>query len=373
MKRPTRNPSAQNPYISDSSETKWPEGLPRPRPLFPRTQQAPPNKHLELVCSGERTGIISDIIFDLRHPKLDPIEWTAESLLRTGDDRIRRAGRPFLWFPWYGEYELELKNIKASAEKKRRQLSKAENVALTEALLPEQIVCRGDTLSLKQNDPQSLPASGMQDIVQGEAVRLAYLTITRLNGDLIDIQTPVRFFARHISIRMNTVDVALDKIRTMIGDAENSQEIKRIAEKAEVVGSMINSLMYTQEVSDDQASELRHIASLSLLLGQLWTKAETATTVQPLAELARRSQLKAKESGVKSGMVRSNAPWRQIAEEEALRQRELNPSYSQDDLASEISYYWKSETIKVPSHETLKKLISKLEHSGQLQPRKTRT
>jgi hypothetical protein len=82
MKRPTKLCSSRNPYISEGSESEWPAGLPMPKVLFRRPQPLSPNEHLELVCRVERTGVVGDVIFDLRHPKLDPMGWIAESLLK---------------------------------------------------------------------------------------------------------------------------------------------------------------------------------------------------------------------------------------------------------------------------------------------------
>ena len=66
----------ENPYISEGSSSDWPPDLPKPRRLFTRACRLPPNEHLELVCSVERTGIVGDVIFDLRHPRLDPLSLT---------------------------------------------------------------------------------------------------------------------------------------------------------------------------------------------------------------------------------------------------------------------------------------------------------
>jgi hypothetical protein len=370
MKRPTRICPPKNPYISEGSESEWPAGLPMPKVLFRRPQRLPPNEHLELVCSTERTGVIGDVIFDLRHPKLDPMDWIAESLLRIEEDRWRCPGRPFLWFPWYGKYSLELPNSGVHPPAKG-QLSKAQKIAVEKDYSPEQNVCRGDTISLRQVDPEDLTGFGMRDMVQGELVRLAQLEITRPNGTVISVDTPLRFFLRRVSTQANSVDHALSKIRTMIKDAINAREIRRIAEEAELIGAMIQSRLQRQ-ISDGESSELHHIASLSLLLGQLWAKAESATTVQPLAEVAKRSQLKAKEGGVKSGSTRRNAEWRQIAQNSAISVRQREPSFSQDDVATEISALWTEEIPRAPSHETLKKFISNLEHSGVIPRRVVR-
>jgi hypothetical protein len=362
MKRPTKLCSSKNPYISEGSESEWPAGLPMPKVLFRRPQPLSPNEHLELVCRVERTGVVGDVIFDLRHPKLDPMGWIGESLLRSAEDRRRCPGRPFLWFPWYGEYRLESSESRSRLAASGKSLSKARRVALEKEFYPEQFVCRGDTISLRQVDPEDLTGFWMRDVVQGETVRLAQLEITRSDRTVIEVDTPLRFFPRRASTKTNSVNIALSRIRTMIKDATARGTIRRIATEAEYIGAMIHSRIHMQ-ISERETAELEDIASLSILLGQLWAKAESATTVQPLAELAQRSQLKAKEGGVKSGSIRRNAPWRQIAQKLAIDIRQREPSFSQDDVASDISTLWTEATPKAPGHETLKKFISKLEHS----------
>lgn len=203
----------------------------------------------------------------------------------------------------------------------------------------------------------------MRDVVQVEMVRLALLEITRPDGTFISVETPLLFFSRRVSTQTDSVNYATSKIRIMLKDARNTGEVRRIAAAAESIGAMIQSRIHRQ-IYERESLELEDIASLSTLLGQLWAKAESATTVQPLAELAQRSQLKAKEGGIKSGNTRRNVRWRQIAQKLAIGIRQREPSFSHDDVATDIAALWTEETPKPPSHETLKKFISQLEHAG---------
>ena len=201
-----------------------------PRVLFPRTQRLPPNEHLELVCSVERTGVVGDVIFDLRHPKLDPTDWSAESLLRSEEDRRRYPGRPFLWFPWYGEYRLELSKSKSHSATKGQSLSGAKKMRLRKSFLLSKSFIPGDRISLRQIDPGDLTSLKMRDVVQGESVRLALLEITRTDGTIMSVETPLRFFSRHILIHRNSVDFVTSEIRTIVKNARNTREVRRIAE-----------------------------------------------------------------------------------------------------------------------------------------------
>jgi len=205
-------------------------------------------------------------------------------------------------------------------------------------------------------------------VVQGELVRLALLEIIRPDGTILSVETPLRFFSRRVSNRTNTINDITSQIRAIVKNARNTSEVRRIAAKAEIIGATIHSRIHRHKY-ENEASEIESIVSLSILLGQLWAKAESATTVEPLAELAQQSQLKAREGGIKSGKTRRNAPWKQFAEKLAIRIRRKEPSFSQDDVATEIAVSWTEKTPDAPGHEALKKFISKLEHAGVIPPR----
>ena len=172
---------SENPYISEGSNGDWPADLPMPRVLFRRKHRLPPNEHLELVCSVERTGVVGDVIFDLRHPKLDPVHWSAESLVRSEEVRRRYPGRPFLWFPWYGEYKAELSKSMAERAAREQRLSSAKKRALEQEFVPEQIIYPGDRISLRQIDSNDFSGFKMRDVIKEEAI-MTLLQIIRHDG-----------------------------------------------------------------------------------------------------------------------------------------------------------------------------------------------
>jgi hypothetical protein len=108
---------------------------------------------------------------------------------------------------------------------------------------------------------------------------------------------------------------------------------------------------------------------MSILIGQLLAKAEAATTLEPLAEAQQELREKARAAGVKSGRIRRNAPWRQIAQGLAIQKREKHPDWSQDKVAGEILALWKDE--QPPTHKTLKEFVSELERDGVILRRAT--
>jgi hypothetical protein len=350
----------KSPYISLGSDSVWPGDLPTPRTLVPRTHKLAPHQHLDLVCSIERTGIVGDVIFDLRHPQLDPTRWIAESLGRSERDRRRYSNRPFLWFPWYGEYPPDWAKSCVTRVTKHRIISRAKKVALEKEFLPEYIVNRGDKISLDQAEILVKTTHKERDTLRDEPIKLAILTITRSDGTIKEIDTPLRFFPRSALYNNTRADIVAKTIRNIIDKAANSLEVNRIALEADIIASLINS--ETRGQATDLS--LENLIGLSITLGRLWAKAEAATEAEPMAELAERSHQKSRDGGVRSGEIRRNAPWRQIALPEIKAIREENPNYSQDRVAEHVAGGWKNEKIQNPTHKTLKIYISKLEKEG---------
>jgi hypothetical protein len=364
----TASVQLENPYISEGSSSDWPADLPRPRRLFPREHRLPPNEHLELVCSLERTGIVGDVIFDLRHPKLDPIKWTAESLLRTREDKRRGPDRPYLWFPWYGEYTPDFSNISAQLAAKGQSLSRSKRNRLVTEFTPEQIVYPGDKISIIQTDLGYLVGRKMRDVVQEDSVALALLEINRLDGTVIRVETPLRFFSRNMPSHCNDVNTITSKIRLIIEKASNKREVERIATEADSVASRMNGSIHKLKY-DNGTPEVENIVSMSILLGQLFAKAEAATTLEPLAEAQQRLREESSAAGIKSGKARRNAPWRQIAQNFAIQERKKHPDWSQDRVATEIAALWRDD--RPPTHKTLKEFLSELERNGTILRRVT--
>jgi hypothetical protein len=60
---------------------------------------------LEKITQVDRRGTVDGVIFDLRHDLLDPKEWGTQTIGLDEDwSKVRTYGRPFIWFPWYGEF-----------------------------------------------------------------------------------------------------------------------------------------------------------------------------------------------------------------------------------------------------------------------------
>jgi hypothetical protein len=358
----------ENPYISKGSSSDWPADLPKPRRLFPREHRLPPNEHLELVCSLERTGIVGDVIFDLRHPKLDSISWTVESLLRSREDQRRHPNRPYLWFPWYGAYTQDSSHNSAQLAAKGQKLSRSKLDRLEMEYTPEQIVYPGDKIYIAQEKSIYPADRKMRDVVQEDSVALVFLEISRADGTVVRVETPLRLFSREISSYYNNVNIITSKIRLIVERANNKRDVERIATEADGVASTINQLIHALKY-DNKTSEVENIVSMSILLGQLLAKAEAATTLEPLAEAQQEFREKSRAAGIKSGKTRRQAPWRQIAQDLAIQTREKHPDLSQDKVAGEIFALWKDD--QPPTHKTLKEFVSELERDGVILRRAT--
>jgi hypothetical protein len=66
------------------------------------------NRALGKIAYETRLGEVEGITFDLRHSEIDPDEWVMDHL--GGYDELHAPRRtetlPFLWFPWYGKFDL---------------------------------------------------------------------------------------------------------------------------------------------------------------------------------------------------------------------------------------------------------------------------
>ena len=233
---------------------------------------------------------------------------------------------------------------------------------------PEQIVYPGDKIYIVQEKSIYPADRKMRDVVQEDSVALVFLEISRADGTVVRVETPLRLFSRTISSYYNNVNIITSKIRLIVERANNKRDVERIATEADGVASTINKLVHALKY-DNKTSEVENIVSMSILLGQLLAKAEAATTLEPLAEAQQEFREKSRAAGIKSGKTRRQAPWRQIAQDLAIQTREKHPEWSQDKVAGEIFALWKDD--QPPTHKTLKEFVSELERDGVILRRAT--
>jgi hypothetical protein len=126
--------------------------------------------------------------------------------------------------------------------------------------------------------------------------------------------------------------------------------------------------------SPDYVKARSHWESVNraVLTGYYWARAEAELAMKPLATSALRVKAGAASGGTKSGKTRQRKraeTWEPIAREMARGIRAENPTFSQDDVATEIDAGWKATTCDPPGHSTLKGLISRMEQAGELPSR----
>jgi len=112
----------------------------------------------------------------------------------------------------------------------------------------------------------------------------------------------------------------------------------------------------------------------ALFLGYLWAKAENEINLKPLALSAVRMKAGSAlggSKGVETRRKEAEEGWIAIAKKMAIQIRAEKPYWSQDKVAQEISFTWKSE-IQPRGHARLKQLVGEMEKSGEL-PRRRRS
>jgi hypothetical protein len=348
--------------------------LPKPRLLFPRDRDPPRDQHLELICGVERVGVVEGVGFDLRLPKLDPMDWVAESLGRAERDRRRRPGRPFLWFPWYGPYAEEIPKREASRSPGWRKFSDARKRAIELEFTPEAEVRAGEIVSLRQSELIDPADYRMRDVLQDDSVRLATLQIKKVDGTVEIVETPLRFFRRLASSRSTDDPRSIvDRIDAIVNDAENGDDVVRLSADARETTSIINSIYRDVGEVLGAAGErggrpadrhLGELVNMSIRLGRLLARADAATTIEPLAERHERS----KQGAAKGGKTRRKRPWIAIATDKIIEIRRRHPEWSQAKVADDVRAGWNGATPRAPGYKKLVELVSELERAGVISP-----
>jgi len=230
-------------------------------------------------------------------------------------------------------------------------------------------------------------------------IRFAHLEIIRPNGAPFRVRTPIRFIGRTAMTRASSIEYFdieyFDKIVQRICGRFDKPSLDAIERPKDCSGYFERSLVCAQFIAliIEPVRELAEKASLEhpinsqgrealstmsllsegVLLGYLWAKAEAELRLKPLAKATLRSKFGGSLGGRKSGESRRSKrakTWEAHARELAHSIRKDNPSFSQDEVASNIIVSWKEGGFSSPGHKTLKDLISKMEKDGELPRRK---
>jgi hypothetical protein len=106
------------------------------------------------ICHVERHGTIEGVEIDFRHELLDPSEWQMR-LIATRLDESRPEYEPFIWFPWFGDFDkkaLRAEIIADELKHGRKEPSKKFVDALIRDLTPECFVNSVSSVSTYETD-----------------------------------------------------------------------------------------------------------------------------------------------------------------------------------------------------------------------------
>jgi hypothetical protein len=365
---------------------------------------------LEKICAVDRYGSLDGVQFDLRHELLDPAEWQTRFPISWvwGDDPYgQRPGLPFIWFPWHGEFnkialmqqvEDSIKeHIARSNEVLTSTMTRKLRAHYRKDVIPECVVNCGDKIVVES--VKRTPIADEFSHLHDSEVRFAYCNVLRQNGKITKISRPITFLGitsvntkkldhnEFDRLDHNEFDRIVFRIAKHFG-VKSLYDLKWEGGLASAAAYYAKTVLYYSEEalksirtldfdSPDYAKAKSHWESVNraVLTGYYWARAEAELAMKPLATSALRAKAGATSGGTKSGKTRQRKraeTWEPIAREMAKGIRAENPTFSQDDVATEIDAGWKPTTCDPPGHSTLKGLISRMEQAGEL-PKRLRT
>jgi hypothetical protein len=386
------------------------------------------NRAITQIMGETRVGEVDGIYFDLRHEQINPEEWVMEDDLGTEHASYairRRETLPFIWFPWYGQFDL--KQVKAEVSQDFIEIKeyakngpplprgaygkitdaeyenlvkkeKEERVVPNKTWIKEEIVSRtpdavvtsGDRIETHhviinlEGDDEFIP-------IQDRAFVHLFVKITRRDGSCQVLNTPIMLYGqtRLSYFRGNNVLYSiLGRVRRFYSvpklDTESTKEILN----ADDFGHAFSALRRAVRISDKilpRVLQLRRSQNMrrlgvgreymqalddACMLGYSWAYAETEQHMRPLAIAGAASRAAASRAGQTSGerrRVKAASTWQRLVKSQALEARAENPGISQSKLAEEIKFKFDNE---VPSHPIIVRHIAKLEREGELPKRR---
>jgi hypothetical protein len=388
------------------------------------------NRALSTISHETRVGEVDGIHFDLRHEDINPKEWTMDVLggdYGWGEPR-RRPTLPFIWFPWYGEFDLSkvknavLEEFRAANERPRRPLPRElfDNISDTDyqAYLgsdtwkgeklpkswirdeikdrtPDAIVQSGDYISVDRVEMKLINyefafladraevllflmiyyANGRKELIKSPIILQGATKLTYKYGNkplYAIIERVKRGVWRKKKITRSAVHEFDDKLDI---NANAYAALSRAAKICDLYFPTVSKLYNSDSnVRSRLGFKFLHALDDACMLGYAWANAEADHKMRPSALSALKSKAGAAVGGSTSGKKRLQKRidgWEPIAKEMANEIRDAQPGFSQDDVATDIALKWKSRDYDAPGHTTLKGLISRMEKAGEL-PRRRR-
>jgi hypothetical protein len=360
----------------------------------------------EIQRSGH--GCVDQIEIDLRHEKLNPAEWqcepfgmppgTMDLLYVISPEKMERdPEEPFIWFPWFGDFDMSALKRKAKtkfASKPKSPRARGKNAIRTNPELdeyvrintPEHIAAAGDRICIDEVEIVNVVDHRFEHPHNAE-IRYAQLRVERANGDVHKLPTPLRFtgvqkiicdgnqggvpylIAMHICDHFALENLydndtiredgsyayrALLEARQLL--AKLLPMVKKIARKGDIL-----SESYWANISN------LVVVSDAAVLGYLWGKAEAEINIKPrLESQLRKSSLGGKNSAKKrwEDAQRSKLAVRELAK----TIWEKNRTKSQHDIATTIHARWSE--VAGSGHEAPEVLTVKKYLKGMISPAK---
>jgi hypothetical protein len=384
------------------------------------------NRALGTIAYETRLGEVEGISFDLRHSEIDPDEWVMDHL-GGGYDELhaprRKETLPFLWFPWYGKFDLnkvkaevveEFREAKEYAksgsptpreaygiitdaeyanfvreEKKQRRIPKTWMKDELKSRTPDAIVNPGDCVRTHR----AVKYIGENQFIHthDSAEIHLFVEIISKDGTSKKIDVPIVMHgATKLTYRLNHKKIysILDRVQKHHGLSKMDHlSVKRISDNYTKGGPAHSSLYRAMEIyerflpivwkwlrsdSNRRANIGREFLDAlddACMLGYSWAYAEAGQHMRPLALAAAASRAGAARAGQASGARRrakAAETWQRLVKREALKIRAADPFVSQAKLADEIKFKFDNE---VPSHPIIVRHIARLEHEGELPKR----
>jgi hypothetical protein len=335
----------------------------------------------------------------------------------------RRLTLPFIWFPWYGNFDSSKMKQAVLAEFKednacpRRpspreafdNISDAEYQEYLEGnswnhkklpkswirdeikdRTPDALVQSGDRIGVDRAETKIVDDDTFKWLDDRAEIRL-FITIFYANGIQKVLTNPIILHGvTRLTYRQDNKPLyaIIERVRIAFGlEKMTRAAAQKFHDKYDINANAYAALMRAARISDlyfppvsklyRSASRVRsrmgstflHALDDACVLGYAWARAEADHTMRPSALSALKSKAGGAVGGVKGGNTRLQkriGGWEPIAKQMAKEIRAAKPSASQDDVARDIAYEWKSRDHSAPGHTTLKGLISQMEKAGEL-------
>jgi hypothetical protein len=334
-------------------------------------------KKLDQISCGAYHGDVNGIFFDLRHELLTYPEWSAPTLGVFGGIQFPITDLPLIWFPWFDtlhEYEIKTdlenyENDPGSYEHARPIPPRPSALRKFAGVKPEYFAEIGDKIIIDY--VEEFQVGNSFDHPHEEHVLRAFLIVTKPNGKLQRLSTPITYRGEH-SVPDSYLfgDTLIERRICEHFKIESVDQWKNVKDdKSYAYRALMQVSNLAHTLQEQKLFERHHCAHQGLLLGYLWAKAEAEIHIKPLAETALRIKEANKQGGKESGRLRlerAEQGWMKFAKMLAREIREEKPSATQDEVAEDLVLDWRPTWPKRPRFPSLRKLVGLMERSGEL-------